>query len=225
MTLRTGRIYRGHDRQIRNMAFSPDGKSLATVGDDARLRLWDANTLDRLADLPLADDLPDITFNVPTVWSSDGKVLAVATARQIIVFEARSARTIHRLEGLSLVLSLEFAADGQTLISSHQDFAVTVWDARRGKAVSRFPSGHNEGPYDLCFSPDGRTLASVVDTVKLWNSSTWQEVARLEGHERTIFAVLFSPDGNTMVTADYNGTVRLWRAPSFAEIETSEKEG
>jgi len=71
------------------------------------------------------------------------------------------------------------------------------------------------------FSPDGRALVTVVDSVKLWSVSTRQEVATLRGHTRNIFAARFSPDGNLLVTADYTGAVRLWSAPPFHEIDVA----
>jgi len=88
-----------------------------------------------------------------------------------------------------------------------------------GALVDRVPTSHREGPYDVCFSPDGRTMATVVDRVKLWSRATRQEVSTLEGHERNIFAALFSPDGNLLVTADYEGSVRLWSAQPFEESD------
>jgi WD40 repeat protein len=83
----------------------------------------------------------------------------------------------------------------------------------------RVPTSHQESVYDLAFSPDGRTLVTVVDRVKLWSLATHQEVSTFDGHQRNIFAALFSPTGNLLVTADYEGSVRLWSAQSFQAID------
>jgi WD40 repeat protein len=114
---------------------------------------------------------------------------------------------------------MRFSPDGGVLVAAHEDFHLVFWNPISGALVDRVPTSHQETAYDICFSPDGRTMATVIDRVKLWSRATRQEVSTLEGHERNIFAALFSPDGNLLVTADYEGSVRLWSAPPFKESD------
>jgi WD40 repeat protein len=105
------------------------------------------------------------------------------------------------------------------LVAAHQNFDLLFWNPISGALIESVPASHQETPYDVCFSPDGRTLVTVVDRVKLWSLATRQEVSTFGGHERNIFAALFSPTGDVLVTADYEGSVRLWSARSFREID------
>jgi WD40 repeat protein len=71
--------------------------------------------------------------------------------------------------------------------------------------------GHDKfGIYDLAFSPDGETLASVGGDGILWDVSTGNQRARLHGHQSAVFAVDFTPDGKTLATGGMDNTVRLW---------------
>lgn len=217
---RAGRVWVAHMQQVRNLAFSPDDRRIATVGDDGILKLWDTATGALLSEAGIPNHRFEADFNVPLVWSSDGRMLAIANQATIFVHDGNDARWLRNLEAGRHVYSMRFSStDPRLLVSTQEDQTLAFWDAASGGPPDRIRTSHQEGVYDLCFSPDGRTLVSVIDDVKLWNLATRQEVATLDGHERGVFATRFSPDGNAIVTADYGGTVRLWSALPFEEID------
>ncbi len=218
VTARTVAEWTAHAAALRNVAFSPDGATLATVADDGWLRLWDVRTRRMEAEEKVVGSLAPEDFNVPLVWSDDGRRVAVASATAISVLD-RGAGTLERTMPIdSLIYSMRFAPGGD-LVAAHETFEVIFRDVGRGRVVDRVHTSHQEGIYDVCFSPDGRTMATAVDYVKLWSVATRQEVSTLRGHERNIFAAMFSPDGNLLVSADYAGQVRLWPARPLAEID------
>jgi len=207
-----------HAAGVRNVAFSPDGEVLATVGDDGWVRSWDVSTRRMHAEVKVTGQLALEDFNVPLVWTDDGRRVAAASATAIMVLDRASGRVERTMPVDSLIYSMRFAPGGE-LVSAHETFEVVFRDVESGREIDRIPTSHQEGIYDLCFSPDGRTIATAVDHVKLWSMATRQEVSTLLGHERNIFAVMFSPDGNLLVSADYAGQVRLWPARPLAEID------
>jgi len=213
------RFIPAHASQVRNLAFSPDGATLATVGDDGALRLWDVRSLALLAESVVPRPLAGVDFNMALVWAPDGGHLAASGAHAVSIHDGRSARVRCAFETGVVIFSTRFTPDGRQLAVAQDDFRLSFWDARTGRLQSRVDTSHQEGPYDMRFSRDGRTLVTVVDDVKFWSMATRQEVATLQGHDRNVFAALFSPDGNTLVTADYEGCVRVWSAPSFAETD------
>jgi eukaryotic-like serine/threonine-protein kinase len=218
LTSRTAHIVRAHAKPMRNLAFSPNDARLATVDDNGVLKLWNVASRTLLAETTIPRKLAN-GFNAPLAWSADGRTIAVASATTIMLHESESGRLVRTLDPEGLVVGLRFSPDDRMLVSAQQDLKVSFWDARSGRLLDRIPTSHQLRIHNLRFSPDGRTLATAVDQVKLWNVATRQEVVTLRGHERNIFGALFSPNGNVLVTADYEGAVRLWSAPPLEAID------
>ena len=215
----TLRTWRAHAKRIQNVAISPDGKMLSSIADDSVLKLWNIGTHTLLAEIPIPGALAAKNANAPLVWSSDGRTLAIASATEIMLLDT-AGRLMFKLDPKGgAVFSLRFSPDDRLLISGHQDQKLAYWDPQTGALLEMISTSHRGGAWDICFSPDGRTLVTVVDHVKLWNVATRQEVSTLRGHNHNIFATLFSPDGNLFVTADFGGAVRVWSALPFEAID------
>ena len=113
-------------------------------------------------------------------------------------------------------MSLVFSPDGQLLAAGHEDSTIQVWNAADGLPRAAL-AGHNVGVHDLAFSPDGRTLLSAADqTLKLWHVATWREVVTLTRSGPGGYPIFSS---TVLLTSHWNGTARLWRAPSLEEID------
>lgn len=217
---RTRRVWTAHMQQVRNVAFSPDSRKIATIGDDGILKLWDSATGALLSEAGIPDhDFWD-DFNVPLDWSADGRQVAAANFGTIHIYDGEDARLVRSLDAGRAIYSMRFSAtDPRLLVSAQENFTLSFWNASAGELLDHVRTGHQEGVYDLCFSPDGKTLVTVIDGVEFWNLATRQGVATLRNHRRGVFASQFSPDGNALVTADYDGAVRLWLALPFEEID------
>ena len=122
----------------------------------------------------------------------------------------------------ALIIRLAFSPDGKWIASVSFDGTIGLWQPN-GRNIS-FLRGHNVAVRGLAFSPDARTLASGANdgTIKLWNLASMQEAATLHGHEGPVSRVAFSPSGSLLVSAA-EGSVRLWKAPTFEEISAAER--
>ncbi|MER7705362.1 trypsin-like peptidase domain-containing protein [Kitasatospora sp. NPDC097605] len=198
----------GHTEAVDAVAFSPDGKTLATSGDDQTVHLWEVATGRTTATL---------TGHGDTVWavafSPDGKTLATAsfdgTAR-LWDIGTRTTRTTFKGHTGS-VYSVAFSPDGKTLATGSADNAARLWDIATG--TTRATLNDHTGPVQaVVFSPDGRTLATGSDdtAADVWDVATGSFQTTFSGHTAGVTAVAFSPDGKTLATGSVDKSARLW---------------
>jgi WD40 repeat protein len=217
---RTNVLLAAHAGRVRALAFSIEPGRLASIGEDRFLRLWEIGTLRELDAYAFDAHMESETFGVSLAFSSDGRLIAAGSWDRIQVWDLRARRELRRFDRLPPLGTLEFSPDGRQLVSGHLDYQFRVWNTStwEGRPVP----GHQEIVLGLSFTPDGRRMVSTIDKLLFWDTATWQEVARFPAPIQDVWPVLFSPDGNTLVASDPRG-LRLWRAPSFSEIEEHER--
>ncbi|ARV61578.1 serine/threonine protein kinase [Nostocales cyanobacterium HT-58-2] len=199
---------KGHSSDVNSVAFSPNGKLLASGSDDDTIKLWD---------LANKQEIRALKEHSGWVWavafSPDGKTLASASADKTIkLWNVQTGKEIRTLEGHSAgVSSIAFSADGKTLASGSLDKTIKLWNLETGKEIRTF-TGHSKAVACVAFAPDGATLASGSwdKTIKLWNLATGKEVRTLGGHSDMVLSVAFSPDGITLASGSKDMTIKIW---------------
>jgi WD40 repeat protein len=202
----------GHTSPVRCLAFSPDGKTVASGSDD--VRLWEAATGKERR-----------RFDVRTFWdhslafSPDGATLAmVSEGKLILLLEAATGKEIRRIAGNEHgnLGAVAFSPDGKSLAATQHDGTIRIWDVATGAVRARFQGGESQ----LVFSSDSKTLASTgrAGITMVSDVTTGQEMSRFidkdyrnaTGADIAVpsFAT-FSRDGNILATGAW-GKVRLW---------------
>jgi WD40 repeat protein len=206
----------GHTAEIKSLAYSADGKILASGSGDKTATLWDAATgLERFT-------LKGHTGKVLGVaLSPDGRLLATGSEDKTVrLWDVTTGQELARLDGHEAVVhGVVFSSDGRLIASASHDTTVRIWNvaARREAYVFR---GHTSEVYNVAFSPDGKLLASTSDdsTIKFWDVAGRKEVSTLKGHGGAALALAFSPDGKRLASSGDDFSVRLWDVGSGQEL-------
>jgi WD40 repeat protein len=198
---------------VRAVVFSSNGKLLAASTSEPKekgfVTVWEVATRRPLFTRSAEKGLPDVAF------SPDSKTLAVAGYdRTLRLLDAVTGERRGSLQHPKEVRSVAFSPDGKILATGSYDNAVRLWDLATGKEV-KVLTGATQWGYSVSFSPDGTLLlAATGDAARLWDVRTGQE-KRLWTHGSSLVRrALFAPGARQVLTAGWDGTVRVWDAHS-----------
>jgi RNA polymerase sigma factor (sigma-70 family) len=217
---RLGTVRFRHEGNINSVAFSPDGKIIATGSLDNTLRLWDAATGKELCRFGEQNRPRFVAQIFCIAFSPDGKTVASGGNDNKVHLWDRASGAGRHLDAKDhgVVQALAFTPDGKTIASAHWNKDIVVWNTATGEAIHRL-QGHQDKVLALVCSADGKLLLSggADKTVRLWDTAEGKEVRKITT-EMAVHGVALSPDGKLVAAGGSDKTIRLWDRATGAEV-------
>lgn len=221
---RLGTVRFRHGGEVRAVTFSPDGKTMASGGQDNTVRIWEIATGKELRRFTAVTGLGSENSWVASVaYSPDGKYLAAGSTNgpgEVVIWELATgteARPLRMNRGGAI--SIAFSSDGKILAAGTQDGVIHLWDAGTRNLLRRL-KGNQSQIEAIAFAPDDKMLASACrdKIVHLWDVAMGRELRQFKGHTEMATAIAFPRDGKTLASGSWDNTIRIWETATGKEL-------
>jgi WD40 repeat protein len=206
-------FFGGHLFESHSVAFSPDGKHLATASEQGAVALWQVGTGKLVCQVKTKSGGPPMV-----TFSPDGKLFACEKADGVtILADAATGKEVRTVRTPDCsAQSLTFSPDSKQLVAVLNSDVVSdvaqFWDVATGRATHKL-KGDLWAIKSVAFSPDGKMLAAAGEgQIRQWSTATGEERRFPDSGVGPIFALALSPDGKSVATGSSEGAVRLWQA-------------
>jgi sugar lactone lactonase YvrE len=200
------------DEGFTSVLFSPDDKTLISVGNQGTVKLWDPGTGKELRRFG-----GDWNWTQSAALSPDGKILASAHQDQMIrLRDLATGKTLHQLRGHQAWLScVAYSPDGKTVASADHMGFLRLWNPATGKEMRHMNAGQG-GTQVIAFSPNSQFLASGGwdNQIHLWKVSSGREIRTFPAQDNSVNSLAFSGDGKSLASGSYQGPLQLWEVAS-----------
>lgn len=207
-------VQSGHGSWVFAVAFSPDGRLLASGSGDQTIKLWDVATGTELR------SLRGHTYTVQSVaFSPDGKLLvSLSGDNEIKLWDVFKGTVRWTIKSESHMNAIAFSPDGLAVASGGNNGLIKLWNVATGQETRALKTGSHIN--SLAFNPDGNQIAaSDNDTISILNSASGSVIRTIKDQAHRPNAVIFSHDGRTIASGGYE-EIKLWDVDTGLEVRT-----
>ncbi len=209
----------GHKKEAMSVAYSPDGKIIATGSEDGTFRLWGAENGIEIRSYKVTAERTTVSF------SPDGKRLASTDRGEIRIWDLSTVEPRPGAIPQAVARTSKPSggqAQGQQPPGGNRPMRLQVGTlVKVDKPILTF-KGHTFPVNSLAYTGDGKKIVtgSGDNTVKIWDADKGTELLTLEGHKRGVNGVVFDADGKRVISCAGDGTIKIWDAVKGTEIAT-----
>jgi small GTP-binding protein len=212
-------IFQGHRGEIYGLAWSPDGKMLASCSGDRTVRLWDFETGQQRHTLKGHSDR---VYSI--AWLPDRRLISASADTTLIIWDSETGIAVH-----TLTLAGHKAGNFAVVVTPDERRAISssvgdcrIWDLRNGELARTISHHQRDLVFALAVTQDGQRVISGASgwttlgdyvyphALLVWSLDKEEEVLDLQGHTNWLTAVSLAPDGQTFASASLDRTIRLW---------------
>ena len=210
---------RGHLGEVLDIAFAPDGRTVATASADGTACMWDASPASSTSIIVSGGPAQPTT---KPIFKDSQRVIIAGVDNRVRIVDVATGRSLGEpSRPIGPVAAMAAIPDGGKLATVGADRIGRMWEVRSWNLVREF-AAHTEPLTAVAFSPDGGLLAtaSYDQTVRLFDVTNGAQIKKLTGHTAPVTGLAFNRDGTRLATAGLDNRVRVWNMDNYALLQT-----
>lgn len=211
---------KGHSSSVNSVAFSPNGKKVASGSDDKSVIIWDIDTWSAL--LKYQGHMNSVNS---LAFSSNGEIIVSGSCDKTIqVWNFENGKQLKIYRGhLNSITSVAISQKGDKIISGSKDKTIGIWDLVAERLIQKC-EGHSRSVNSVAFSPDEKNIVSgsLDNTIRIWNLENGKEIKKIEGHFGSVNSVSYSLNGDQILSCSKDSTIRIWDVQTGKEFKKYE---